>query len=418
MRFKRTNHGFILMTAVMVVFLMSGVLGLLYLQVHASWILTGNIEGQLQSIVMAENGVETAKAVVARSNLDDLLSGPDGEPCSLSDPGWRNPMPLELARTLDPREWVPNCDDGLVTQEPGIRLSRGLYTAQNAFFLLRFSNNPEEPSFEDHDQIVLARSMGVVPARVNDSALTGIRNHVYLIEAKLRKETSFGLPSALTIGGDLIDIRLEGTDFLVDGTEETGISFVMIQVPGAEELFRQAIQPDQVGCFQGAAGAPSLRDATEMFVNEKRFARLLSSEFWTHFEASLPEFADSLPSQGSITPEGLFFLPEGGVIDASISGIVVAFGDLEVSNGAGIDGLLLHLGRGRLTFSGNSVVTGAVWVSNFDTSSANLECDEIQLTLSESTRLIYDSDAVDRALRQLPATQLEWRVIFPEMASD
>ncbi len=418
MKCSRASHGFILMTAVMVVILMSGVLGLLYLQVQASWTLTGNIEGQLQSITMAENGVETAKAVVARSNLDELLAGPDGEPCSLSDPGWRNPMPLELARTLDPREWVPTCDDGLITQEFGITLSQGLYISQNAFFLLRFSNNPEEPSVEDRDQVVLARSMGVVPTRVNDPALTGIRNHVYLIETKLRKETSFGLQSALTIGGDLIDIRLEGTDFLVEGTDEAGISFVMIQVPGAEELFRQAIQPDQIGCFQGAGVTPSLRDATEMFVNEKRFARLLSPEFWTHFEARLPEFADSPPSPDSITPEGLFFLPEGGMIDASISGIIVAFGDVEVSNGAGIDGLLLHLGRGRLIFSGNSAVTGAVWVSNFDTSGENLVSEEIQLTLSGSTRLIYDPDAVERALRQLPATQLEWRVIFPEMASD
>lgn len=397
---------------------MSGVLALLYLQVQASWTLTGNIEGQLQSITMAENGVEAAKTVVVRSDLDELLPGLDGEPCLLSEPGWRNPMSFELARTLDPRDWVPACDDGLITQELGIALFQGLYISQNAFFLLRFSNNPEELSLEDRDQVVLVRSMGVVPARVSDPALTGIKNHVYLIEAKLRKETSFGLPSALTIGGDLIDIQLEGTDFLVEGTDETGISFVMIQVSSAEELFRQAIQPGQIGCFRGAGVTPSLRDATEMFVNEKRFARLLSSEFWTHFETRLPEFADAPPGPDWVTPEGLFFLPDGGLINTPISGVIVAFGDVEVANGAGIDGLLLHLGRGRLIFSGNSAVTGAVWVSNFDTSGGSLACEEIQLTLSESTRLIYDPDAVERALRQLPATQLEWRVIFPEMASD
>jgi len=406
------------MTAVMVVFLMSGVLACLYLQVQASWTLTGNVEGQLQSITMAENGVEAAKTIVARANLNELLAGPDGHPCGLAEPGWRNPMPLELARTLDPREWVPACDDGLVTQELGVSLSQGLYISQNAFFLLRFSNNPEEPTSEDGDQVVLARSMGIIPARVNDPALTDIRNHVYLIEAKLRKETSFGLLSALTIGGDIIDIQLEGTDFLVEGGEESGVSCVMIQAPTVEELFRLAIQPDQVGCFQGAGVAPSLRDSTDMFVNETRFARLLTSEFWTHLEERLPEFAESPSSLTWSSQEGLFFLPDGGVINAPVAGVIVAFGDVEVGHGASIDGLLLHLGRGRLTLSGDSTVNGAVWVSSFHTSGGSLLCEEIQLTLSGSTRLIYDPDAVERALHQLPATQLEWRVIFPEMASD
>lgn len=419
MRSERTGHGFILMTAVMVVFLMSGVLALLYLQVQASWTLTGNIEGQLQSIAMAENGVETARAIIAGSNLDELLAGPDGAGCLLAEPGWRNPMPVELARTLDPREWVPDCNDGLVTRELGIRLSGGLYEAQNGFFMLRFTNNPEELSlFEDRDQVVIARSMGVVPARVGDPALESIKNHVYLIETKLRKETSFGFLSALTIGGDLLDIRMEGSDFLVEGNEAPGVSFVTIQLPSAEELFHQALQPDQIGCFNGAGGVPSLLDATEMFNGDKHFARLLTSRFWNHFESSLPDFADSIPTSGSVASEGLFLVLEGGVINRPISGIVVAFGDVEISDGAQIDGLLLHLGRGRLVFSGNSTVSGAVWVSSFDTSGVNLVCNEIQLTLSENTQLVYDSDAVARALRHLPATQLEWRVIFPEMSSD
>jgi hypothetical protein len=406
------------MTAVMVVFLMSGVLALLYLQVRASWILTGNIEGQLQSIAMAENGVETARAIIADSNLDELLAGPDGAGCLLTEPGWRNPMPVDLARALDPREWVPDCNDGLVTQELGVELSRGLHEAQNGFFMLRFTNNPEESLFEDRDQVVVARSMGVVPERVSDPALSEIKNHVYLIEAKFRKETSFRFSSALTIGGDLLDIGLEGSDFLVEGNEEAGISFVTIQLPSAQELFHQALQPDQIGCFSGAGGLPSLLDATEAFTGEKRFSRLLTSEFWTHFEANLPDFADAIPASGSSALDGLFFMPEGGVINKPISGVVVAIGDVEISDGAEIDGLLLHLGRGRLVFKGNSIVSGAVWVSSFDTSGGNLVCDEIQLTLSESTQLIYDSDSVDRALQYLPATQLEWRVIFPEMSLD
>jgi hypothetical protein len=406
------------MTAVMVVFVMSGVLALLYLQVRASWILTGNIEGQLQSIAMAENGVETARAIIADSNLDELLAGPDGAGCLLPEPGWRNPMPVDLARTMDPREWVPDCNAGLVTQESGVRLSRGLYEGQNGFFMLRFTNNPEEPLFEDRDQIVVARSMGVVPERVSDPALSRIKNHVYLIEAKLRKETSFRLSSALTIAGDLLDIRLEGSDFLVEGSEEAGISFVTIQLPSAQELFHQALQPDQIGCFSGAGELPSLLDATEKFTGEKRLSRLLTSEFWTHFEANLPDFGDAIPASGSSVLDGLFFMPEGGVINKPLSGIVVAIGDVEISDGAQIDGLLLHLGRGRLVFSGNSTVSGAVWASSFDTSDGDLVCNEIRLTLSESTQLIYDSDAVDRALQYLPATQLEWRVIFPEMSLD
>jgi hypothetical protein len=163
---------------------------------------------------------------------------------------------------------------------------------------------------------------------------------------------------------------------------------------------------------------PSLLDATEAFAGEKRLSRILTSEFWTHFEANLPDFAEAIPASGSSALDGLFFMPEGGVINKPISGIVVAIGDVEISDGAEIDGLLLHLGRGRLVFKGNSIVSGAVWVSSFDTSGGNLVCDEIQLTLSENTQLIYDSDSVDRALQYLPATQLEWRVIFPEMSLD
>ena len=108
-----------------------------------------------------------------------------------------------MAAALDPATLVVEPDDG-VPSHKGIQLpDAGVYrAANNGYFLLRFSNNPEEPPDKDDDHIVVVRSLGIVPSLLKNPSLPDINNNVSLVEARLRQERAFFVPSPLTLFAD------------------------------------------------------------------------------------------------------------------------------------------------------------------------------------------------------------------------
>lgn len=401
------SQGFVFVTTLLLVLLALLLGGAVFIQLANQWLLVGNVEAQLESLLLAENGVEYARTVLPRLDLNELLVGLDETFAGTGRPEWRNPMPFDLARRLDPATWSPDCDDGLPFEGGHPLLPGGYRSPSGGYFFLRFSNNPEEPPDRDADGIVLLRSMGLVPARFRDPLLPHLQNHVALVEARLRQERAFFLPSPLTLWGDSGTFNWVGQEFSVRGHDGYAVSVIS---PGGSLPGEVAgsLTPAQEQLLTGLGESPSLQDATALYTTSARYRLLFSPSFWTYFEEQLPRWEDA--SAGRIV-----HLPAGGTIETSVRGLVVARGRLHLQEGARIEGLLLHLGDGEVILSGGSSVRGGVWMSNLEVGSGELLGHPLALSVEGSARIEKGERDIQEALALLPPAQLGWRILFPEM---
>ena len=402
---KGGQRGFALIAAAMTVFLTSALALCLSLKIALHWRLVQGVETQLYSLVLAQNGLEYAASRLPALELDSLLTGPDGRLCGTESPEWRSPMPFDEALTVEPGTWTPECDDGLLLPEgpPWGREAPG-----SGYFFLKASNNPEEDANGDADREVIVRSLGIVPLGLPWPETAGVRNSTALVEARFRQETSFLLPSPLTLFGDLGFFAWGGTLFSIEADNRPAVSVVAVSEPGLTASLLGSLTPEQAPLLRGSGGSPSLENATAAYRADPSRRFLFDSDFWKHFLEGLPRFAGDLDS-------GIAFLPEGGVLDVPFEGILIARGNFALRAGAEIRGLLLHLGNGTLRLQEGSTIEGAVWVSNLDLSRPAVQSGPLFLDGSGAFRIRYDGLAVREALSLLPATRLGWRILFPEM---
>ena len=400
--------GFSLITALLLVFLMASLALFLHFQVLAQWRMVDNVRSQLYSSVLAENGLEYARTVLPHLELDTLLVVLDCTHSGTEQNEWRNPMSFQAARNNDPAGWAPIFDDGLPFFDGQLLLPKGYAAEDGGYFFLRFSNNEQEAPDEDQDHIVLARSLGVVPSRMVDPFSPKKINHAILLEARLRQERSFYLPSPITLFGDSGLFQFEGTRFRVDGIDQPGVSVVTFSAPGLLGSFLASISLDQQECIQGGESLLSAVDSTALYLGEQAYQSLFRLNFWRHFQEQLPVFADGESGK-------LVYMPEGGVLDSRFAGVLVARGDLTVRGEGQIEGLLLHLGGGELALQDRGEVKGGIWMSNLETSGIMLQSLPLFLRVSGGARIRYSRRAIENALACFPPTQLGWRILFPEM---
>jgi len=367
--------------------------------------LTSSVDSQLYSLVLAENGVEYARSVLPHLDLNRVLAGLDGKHSGASTLEWRNPLTFDLARQMEPDAWSPSCDDGWPAHEETLLLPQGYPSAGGGRFYIRFSNNPLEPAAEDKDGIVLVRSMGITGANRN-GFFHSARNNVSLVEAALRQERVFDLQAALVLFGESATFEWPGEGFEFNGNLNPAVGIV-----GYGELAQNLLNSLAAGqgvCFQGAGGSPSMREMTNEYLASPVYRRVFDTGFWEHFQDQLPAFVDTrLP--------GLRFYPNGGDISGSFEGFLVARGDFTLTE-VQVEGVILHLGGGRLTLAADTSVRGAIWMSNnAGDGSGNLVHGPLDLRIVGSVSVAYDAGAVRRSLTLLPPTQLGWRILFPEM---
>ncbi len=398
--------GFSLIPAILLVFLMTVLLLYLHLQVIDHWRLTRNTQDQLHSMVVAENGLEYARALIPHLDFPSLFMGMDGRHAGTSA-GWRNPMPLEEARGIRPDEWRPAIDDGLPYFDGRLMLPQGFSDSSQGTFFLRFSNNPDEPPTEDHDRIIVVRSLGVVPSPLYDPFLPRGANAVSLLEAVFRKEETFLLPSPLTLFGSSGQFVWNGERFQIESEESSAISVISAFHENLMTSLTDSLSSTQRDCVTGGTGHPAIQDATLSYQSDPVYSPVFEAEFWEHLTGNLPEFADSSP--------GLDYWPDGGTLDRPFSGILFVEGDCLLAAGAKIDGLLIHLGRGRLTLSEGSQVNGGVWMSNLECSQGVFRDHPIGLTVEGDALIRWNKAIIVSTITKLPLTQLGWRILFPEM---
>ncbi len=225
-------RGFSLILALLTTTLITSLLLMLHLQIAARWDLVNSVDAQLYSFTLAESGIERARALIPTVDLDSLLKGADGVHSGAGIQEWRNPMPLGKARTIEPGSWTPEQDDGIPFQSENADWPGGYSSAGRGYFFLRFSNNPEEDPNHDEDQVILLRSLGIAALPLPDPLLPDLRNSITLIEARFRKETTFLLPSPLTLFGDSGNFEWNGSNFQVAGNTGHGISIIETKTSG------------------------------------------------------------------------------------------------------------------------------------------------------------------------------------------
>jgi len=406
MTLARTEAGFSLVAVLLMMLLALSLSVYLSLLIANQSHVTSSLDSQLYSLTLAENGVEYARSLLPHLDLDRILAGLDGKHSGTSTPEWRNPVSFALARNMDPDSWSVTCDDGWPACDENLLLPQGYIAAGDGRFYIRFSNNPGEPATQDRDRIVLVRSMGIT--RANRRGLFhSSTNNVSLVEALLRQEKVFDLPAALVLFGDGVDFEWPSEAFEFDG----GSLNPAVAVLGADQIlqdFLGSLAPDQYDSFRGVGGTPSLRDTTADYIASPIYRRVFDTRFWEHFQNQLPAFTDT-------RVPGLRFYPEGGAISGSFEGFLVARGDFSVT-GADIEGLVLHLGGGRLVLGAGTTVRGGVWMSNTGRDAqGNMVHETLSLKLFATVSVTYDAGAVRRSLTLVPPTQLGWRILFPEM---
>lgn len=400
--------GFSLILALLTTTLITSLLLMLHLQIAARWDLVNSVDAQLDSFTLAESGIERARTLIPTVDLDLLLKGMDGTHSGTGMPEWRNPLPLGKARTIEPDSRAPERDDGIPFQNASAGLPGGGSDAGKGYFLLRFSNNPEEDPSHDEDQVILVRSLGITALPLPDPLLPDIRNSITLIEARFRKETTFLLPSPLTLFGDSGNFEWNGSDFQVAGNTEHGISIIEATTPGLYRNLVTSLAPAQRSQVRGQGSHPSISEIGSAYSSHPVYRRLFEPRFWTHFEKELPRF--------SADPAGgILLLPQGGTITDRFEGILVAREDLILGEGALIRGLLIHLGGGRLVLRDNSQVEGGIWMSNLLPEENQLTARPLNLSLSGEAAITYSLEAIQSGLSHFPPTQLGWRLLFPEM---
>ena len=404
--FARTESGFSFVAVLFMILLILSLSIYLSLLMANESNLTSSLESQLYSLIMAENGVEYARALLPHLELNQVLNGTDAKHSGTSEPEWRNPLSFDLARNIDPTTWSPSCDDGWPAHGGTPLLEKGYAAAGGGRFYIRFSNNPAELAAEDRDGVILVRSMGVTQAN-RTGFFHSSRNNVTLVEAVLRQERVFDLQAALVLFGAGAKFEWPTEGFKFDGG---GLNPAVATVGGNQILhdFLNSLGPGQELCFPGVDGTPSIQDSTASYTVSPLYRRVFDTRFWDHFLDQLPAFTDT-------DVPGLRFYPAGGKITGSFEGLLVARGDFTVT-GASMGGLILHLGSGRLTLGPDTVLRGGIWMSNNGSDAeGNMVHQPLDLKLLGSVSVIYDPGAVRRSLILLPPTQLGWRILFPEM---
>ncbi|RPI20872.1 MAG: hypothetical protein EHM61_26095 [Acidobacteria bacterium] len=402
---KHNARGFSLIAVLLMTLLITSLCLYLCLLIANQSHLAGSLDSQLYCMVLAENGIEYARTLMPHLNLDQVLTGPDGKHSGSGTPEWRNPLSFDMAWRIDPDIWQASCDDGWPAYQGSLLLRGGFAASGDGRFYIRFSNNAGEPVADDEDRIVIVRSMGITRSR-RTGLFDSTRNNVTLLEAVMRQETVFDVPAALALFGQEGDFRWDDKSFLFDGGDHPAVAGI-----GPASLLENlvlSLGPGQQARLRGAGSTPSLQDMTGAYLTSPVYRRVFDPRFWSHFMEQLPAFSED-------RSPGLRFYPTGGQVGETFKGIMVAAGDFTLA-GARIEGLLIHLGHGRLTLGEDTAITGAVWMSN-NGSGANGDMVHypLELTVLSSVSVVYNADAVRLSLTLLPPTQLGWRILFPEM---
>jgi hypothetical protein len=403
-----SNSGFVLISVILAMSLLCLLGGLLQLQLTLVGTLVAEAETQMHSQVLAENGLELARAVVAspETDLEKLLLGGNGVSDCAGLPDWRNPIPMETARRIDLSFATSECDDGLPWMlgiSPG---KPALGSADEGWLLLRFSNDRDEPEGEDCNDTVVVRAMGVVPSKLRRTTRFAGLNNVSLLEAHLRRERAFDVDTALTLVGQEAALELKIPEALSAGGKPP-VAIVEFPQPGLSADMEQA------AAGLGLSASQWYRNITDARSADPAFRRLLEPDFWQELEGWWSRMGGG--STSSQAGGGLHLVDDGGELDGRLSGLFLMRGDVIVRSGAALRGMLIHLGGGGIRIEPGASLSGGLWMSGINIKDEAWKPERMHLEVGLGAHVMYDAEIVRRVMAYLPPTVFMCRIIFPEM---
>ena len=240
----RNERGVALLIALILTVLLS-LIGLsLILSTMTSLSLGTEFENHERAILIADGGLNEARANLRASTVNDILasttqvpafaaySAPQGGTYQL-----RNPITLIEARNTnfaapDFQNNVLLSVKGLLTQPAGTLLAGG-----PGRYFARLVDNADEAKFGaaddptvDSDGIVLMRVIGVFPTlgdRVTHS--TAFKNSVAVLEAAMKADMSLAIESPIVLCGPTVTgFDPNAEKLLIDGYDHTGMSYAQI----------------------------------------------------------------------------------------------------------------------------------------------------------------------------------------------
>jgi len=454
--------------ALIVVLLIAALLALLALSLSmtsmSDFRISSEFENHEKALLVADGGLEAIRNSLRGEDLNALLSKavsvptytpgstsyPDGDP---KHPfGYRNPITVLEARNIDfdslPSGAGHRTDHGWLTDPAGQSFGGGYYFA-------KLSDNQDDGDQDsDSDGTVLLRVIGVHSSLPSEKESYGTtrKNAVAVIEAVLKRDTTFQLESPLTIPAQSVVTPFGGAKFKVDGHDHSSIwddtgdigdhddsglpdhpavNVVYDDPPtnskGTVDDIVSKLSKNEKDNFTGTGDVPSILDGTVDVKADPDSQKILDAKFLEKFVSSVALFADEkVPPDKE--PKGGYgkandprvILAEGDLKIAGNEtgyGLLVVKGELELKGTFDYNGMLLVVGEGKLTIGGAASVLGGVLIANVDPKTHTLG----KATFSdhgggnEHAGIYNSSDKIRMALSRLPMRTISWREITPEI---
>jgi hypothetical protein len=387
---------------------------------------------------------------------------------------FRNPMQWSTARSmniLDPAKDIAAAgDDGVLNtgkfgSRDGTALiprtgmahttphphGEGLLTTSRYFVKVTDNNgeaselggDPADDPFVDGDGIIIVRSMGVAQTIFEKTGENLRRNSVALFEARYKRHTVFNLDAALVVQGNLVlpseSAMFNGTSFLIQGGAiNRGIATIDVETADSlapAQAISSKLRGSQANNIQGAGLIPSIQDVTSSIAIHPEKSLLLDRAFiWNFVTNTAPRFADTILERNQAWSEGN--APHLGRYDVSRAPndpaqdprVTLVNGDLSISGnitGGGIlivrgkfsaagslsyNGLILVIGAGEISLEDVSI-NGGVYVVNLTNSEGGLISGTPKMTISGTSNILMNKEAIDAAARLIPPAQISWREV-------
>ncbi len=453
--------------ALIVVLMVAVVLSLLALSLTMSSMsdlrISSEFENHEKALLIADAGLEEVRASLRGDDLDVLLAATATIPKYIADSSnpdsqnprpfaYRNPITLFEARNVDfdspPSGYGTRTDRGWVTPPEGQAVGTGRYFAKLS------DNQDDSDPLADSDGMVCLRVIAVQAAAPSEVQSYGSarKNAVAVIEALLKRDTTFQLQSPLTIPALDVVTPFGGAKFKVDGydhssiwqsTDDIGshddedlpdhpaVNVVYDDPPQnssetVEDII-DSLKKNEKDNFTGTGEPPSIVDGTVDVKADPDSQKILDARFLEKFVNTVSLFADEKVAPGQQPKNGYgtaenprTIVAEGDLKitgNATGWGLLVVKGELELKGTFAYNGMMLIVGKGSLNIGGSASVLGGVLLANIDPQTHELGT----ATFSDhgggndSAGIYNSSEKIAFALSQVPMRTISWREITPEV---
>jgi hypothetical protein len=455
----RSERGIALLVALVVAILLS-LLGLsLTFSSMNEMAISSEFENHERALLVADGGFNAVKGLLKGVSVDQKLAATTLVPVYISEttpaPGgwaWRNPISPLTARNINfnaPPAGVNRTVSGMLTPASGVVLGTGRYWA-------KLSDNSEADNDYrvDSDGTVYLRVIGIhqsTLAQTTTSYGTNRKNAVAILEAQLRRDSTFKMSSPLSVVAPSVTATFNGTSFKIDGYDHSGIA--RSDLPSHKD--KDLVPYSAISCLyqNGSAdaqplvetitaalpdtkketviglGNPSVNDDTEETWNSDNpdARNVFDPVFLKSVVSRLKAVADNYYSSGADLDGNALGTPSDPKItvvegnlkvagNTSGAGLLVVTGKFEMNGTFKYDGLILVIGQGDYEMGGTNkgAILGGMIVANVNGGAFG----EAAIRMNGNSDFFFAGDRISMALDLLPMRVLSWREITPDIEPD